>query len=140
LFDCDDARTSCDRIVRDTVTLAGADGVFAPVAFDLTLGTDPYVVDPGRRLELRYATLNASVNDSWIAYDTDSAPARLVITPPAAPSGGVGMGPGPRPAWPVPPITLLLLAVAAVVATRCRVGEGRDAPRSAGAFAAATER
>jgi len=138
-FDCDLARTSCTRIVRDTLTLDGQDGVFAPVTFDLTIGPDPYVVDPGRRLELRYATLNASSNDSWIGYDSVATPSKLVITPPAGPSGG-GAVPGSGPTWPVPPVALMLLAVAALVAARVHVGAGRPAPVPVGRLAVPTGR
>ena len=139
-FDCDLARTSCTRIVRDTLTLDGEDGVFAPVAFDLTIGPDPYVVGPGRRMELRYATLTGSSNDSWIAYDAVDTPSRLVITPPPAPNGGIGTAPRPGPAWPVPPITLALLAVAATVAARLPKRSGGRLSVPAGRFAVPTGR
>lgn len=138
-FDCDLARTSCTRIVRDTLTLDGVDGVFAPVTFDLTIGADPYVAGPGRRLELRYATLNGSSNDSWIAYDSADAPARLVITPPGSGEGVVPPGPTrSRPAWPVGPMALLAVALAAVVSARHSGRRAMLPPAPAGHLAVPT--
>ena len=140
LFDCELARTSCTRIVRDTLTLVGTDGVFAPTTFDLTIGSDPYDVAAGRRLELRYATLNGSSNDSMIAYDSVEAPAQLVITPPSDPGAATGPLPRSTPSWPLSPVALLLLGLGAVLAVRLPERAPRPAAVTRGGFALPTDR
>lgn len=117
LFDCDAARTSCTRLVRDTLAVAAPANTFVPITFDLTPAANPYQAAPGRRLELRFATVDGSSNDSWVAYDSDVAPARLVVTPPSSPGAVAPLVPsGPvRPApvpVPVPPALLVLALLA----------------------------
>ena len=128
LFDCDVARTSCDMLALDTSPRIVADaGEFVPVDLDLTIGSEPYVVASGRRLELRVATMNGSRTDAWVGYDSIETPSRLVISPPIAAAGFLSLEPGhgsPVRA-PFTAMALLTLLVAAQTARR-RNNDERD--------------
>jgi hypothetical protein len=79
VFDCDEGRTSCVRLVRDTMVVP-ATGAFAPLVFDVSPGTATPLA-PGRRAELRVAVPSTSDVDVWIAYDTVDHPAALTLGP-----------------------------------------------------------
>lgn len=81
IFDCDLARTDCDRLVRDTQTVMAEAGEFVPVTFDLGI-PDSYTADPTRRLELRMAVVNNQTDDVWVGFDAENTPSTLTVAQP----------------------------------------------------------
>jgi hypothetical protein len=80
IYDCDVARTTCSRLVRDTVGHDATTGAFMPIEFDLSLDS-PYAVASGRRLELRIVALGPSRRDVLLGYDATATPSRIDIDP-----------------------------------------------------------
>jgi hypothetical protein len=80
IFDCDLTRTSCTRVVRDTVAYLTSAEAFVPIEFDLSLDA-PYTVASGRQLELRFVAPGPSSPDVVVGYDAVDTPSRIDIAP-----------------------------------------------------------